>query len=87
MKLFLKILNGLAALLTMVVLAAAIYLPPNIGRDGTPSEKAWQTAAIVACMVACLSLFRFFKYSTLILLFACAFFFVSCAANFHWAGG
>ena len=37
-----KILNAIAAVLTMVVLFFAILIPPEIGRGGTPSEHSWQ---------------------------------------------
>jgi hypothetical protein len=30
---------------------------------------------------------KFPRFSALVLLFSCAFFFVSCSANFRWGGG
>ena len=41
MQLFLKIVNGIAAILSLAVMALAAYLPPELGRGGTDGAKAW----------------------------------------------
>lgn len=82
-----KILNAIAAVLTMVVLFFAILIPPEIGRGGTPSEHSWQAIGVVVLLVGLVAVLKKTNLSLLFLFLACAFFFVSCAANFHWGGG
>ena len=87
MQLFLKIVNGIAAILNLAVMALAAYLPPELGRGATDGAKAWQMIGVIAGFCVFIVVIRFFRYSTLVLLFACVFFFVSCSANFRWGGG
>jgi hypothetical protein len=42
---------------------------------------------VAVFLVALFAVFKKVNYSLVYLCLACAFFFVSCAANFHWKGG
>jgi hypothetical protein len=82
-----KVINVIAAILTLVVVLAAIWIPPEIGRGGTPTERTWQGIGVLVLLCAIAAVVRKRAFSLLYLGLACAFFFVSCAANFHWKGG
>ena len=64
-----------------------VQLPPAIGRGGTETERTWQVAAGALFVLAVFAVIKKPRYSILFLLLSCAFFFVSCTANFHWKGG
>ena len=82
-----RIINAILGFLALVVLGIAVFLPPAIGRGGTPTERTWQAATVVLLLVAFFAVIKMSRFSILFLLLSCAFFFVSCTANFHWKGG
>jgi hypothetical protein len=82
-----KIVNAILGVLTLVVLALAVFVPPAIGRGGTPAERTWQAATVVLLLLAVFAVIKTPRFSIVFLSLSCAFFFVSCTANFHWAGG
>jgi len=82
-----KIFNAIAAVLTMVVLLFAIAIPPVIGRGGTSDVQSWQLIGVAVFFGVLVGVVKKTNFSLLFLFLACAFFFVSCAANFHWQGG
>jgi len=51
------------------------------------NKELWQNLGGVLAIVTAVILIKRNEFALLGLFFACAFFFVSCAANFHWAGG
>jgi lysylphosphatidylglycerol synthetase-like protein (DUF2156 family) len=82
-----RAVNMIAAIATLAVLAGAIWVPPEIGRGGTSTERAWQGVGVVVFIVGVVAIFKKVNLSLIYLALACAFFFVSCASNFVWKGG
>jgi hypothetical protein len=82
-----KIVNAILGLLTLVVLAAAVFVIPFVGHGGTLKDRIWQAVGVVLFLLAVLAVIKKPRFSILFLLLSCAFFFVSCTANYHWDGG
>ena len=79
-----KIINAIAAVLTFVILLASATIPLVIGKRGAANGPLWQVAAVLLLAAATVGMFKAPRFSLLFLFVACAFFFVSCTANFHW---
>ena len=79
-----RVINVLAALATLVVLLAAIYLIPMMMTARDTRMHIWQGAGAIALVAAFIAIMRKVNWSLLYLALACAFFFSSCVANFHW---
>jgi hypothetical protein len=82
-----KLINWIAAVLTIVVLSSAILLPSSMAYN-SPSARLWSAISVFFLFCALLAIFKLKVSHCLPLLFlACVFFFVSCSSNFHWGGG
>ena len=81
-----RVINVLAALATLIVLLAAIYFIPEVMGARDTRMRLWQGAGAIALIAAFTAILRKVNWSLLYLALACAFFFSSCVANFHWRG-
>ena len=75
--------QGTCAVLGLLILAAAFFLPVAFGGEAVTGQGvAWQIATAVIFIGALALIRESISWSLLVLLFSCAFFFVSCASNF-----
>jgi|SoiMethySBSTD1v2_1073268.scaffolds.fasta_scaffold1169737_2 hypothetical protein len=81
-----RAINVIMALLTLVVLAGAMMIPSLMSQGSQPVSTAWQAGGMLALLVGLVAVTRKNNFSILFFVFACAFFFVSCTANFRWQG-
>ena len=74
------IFNGVCAMFGLLVLLASLALP-TLDTQGRTSHSMWGLASLVAFVGAVLVLGRGMKWSLLVLVFSCAFFFFSYVSN------
>jgi hypothetical protein len=75
--------NGALGGLGLLILGAALLLPSMFGQKSSAHNALWMGGAIVAFIGAATLLTKDMRWAIVVLLFACAFFFVSCVANFR----
>jgi hypothetical protein len=61
-------------------------IPSLMSPGSQPVSTGWQVGGMIALLVGLVAVTRKNDFSILFLALACAFFFVSCAANFRWQG-
>ena len=81
-----RAVNVIAALLTLVVLVGAMMIPSLMNPGSQPESTGWKVGGMIALLVGLVAVTRKNNFSILFLVLACAFFFVSCTANFRWQG-
>jgi hypothetical protein len=80
----LGLLNGIFAALGLLILAASFVLPTTFdGQHLSSKDVAWQAASVLLFVGSFVLIRKSMNWSLVVLMLACAFFFVSCTANFQ----
>jgi hypothetical protein len=82
----LRVANHFIAALAVIVLLLSIPMVAVMAEMGD-NKQLWQGLGLLLAAVSAIVLVKRSEFALLALMIACAFFFVSCAANFHWGGG
>jgi hypothetical protein len=72
---------SIVGIMGLLILAAAIFVPPLLGDRVNGTVVAWMIAAVAAFLGAVVLVNADRRWSLPVLMFACVFFFVSCGSN------